>query len=61
MLQSLGSQGVSYNLATEQQQQKADKNLDQKYLMLRTWQLDQGPDKSWQSRYKTVRTVEQEM
>ena len=60
MLQSLGSQGVSYNLATEQQQ-KADKNLDQKYLMLRTWQLDQGPDKSWQSRYKTVRTVEQEM
>ena len=47
MLQSLGSQGVSYNLATEQQQQKADKNLGQKYLMLRTWQLDQGPDKSW--------------
>lgn len=38
MWQSMGSQRVSYNLATEQQ---ANKNLDRKYLMSRTWQLDQ--------------------
>lgn len=56
----MGSQRVSYNLATEQQQQ-ANKNLDQKYLMSRTWQLDQGPDKTWQSGFKMVRTVEQGM